>query len=102
MWWACRSLLNLHLESRANDELQLSQLDEVLRDVSTHSSEYRLILAGDLNLNAAKTGPAEKLFAAGFCSAVPSARIAITPGASFARSRLPYRLGLCERPNASR
>jgi endonuclease/exonuclease/phosphatase family metal-dependent hydrolase len=70
---------NLHLESRANDELRLAQLDEVLRDVSTHSSKCRLILAGDLNLNAAKTGPAEKLSAAGFCSAVPSARIATTP-----------------------
>jgi endonuclease/exonuclease/phosphatase family metal-dependent hydrolase len=71
---------NLHLESRANDELRLGQLGEVLRDVSTHSSECRLILAGDLNLNAGKTGPAEKLSAAGFCSAVPSARIATTPG----------------------
>jgi endonuclease/exonuclease/phosphatase family metal-dependent hydrolase len=70
---------NLHLESRANDELRLGQLDEVLRDVSTHSSECRLILAGDLNLNVGKTGPAEKLSAAGFCSAVPSARIATTP-----------------------
>ena len=70
---------NLHLESRANDELRLSQLDEVLRDVSTHSSERRFILAGDLNLNAAKTGPAEKLSAVGFCTAVPSARVATTP-----------------------
>ena len=70
---------NLHLESRANDELRLSQLDEVLRDVSTHSSERRLILAGDLNLNAAKTGAAKKLSAVGFCTAVPSARIATTP-----------------------
>ena len=70
---------NLHLESRANDELRLSQLDEVLRDVSTHNAERRLILAGDLNLNAAKSGPAEKLSAAGFCTAVPSARIATTP-----------------------
>ena len=70
---------NLHLESRANDELRLGQLDETLRDVSTHSSECRLILAGDLNLNAAKTGPAERLSAAGFCSAVPSARTATTP-----------------------
>jgi endonuclease/exonuclease/phosphatase family metal-dependent hydrolase len=70
---------NLHLESRPNDELRLGQLDEVLRDVSTHSAKCRLILAGDLNLNAAKTRPAEKLSAAGFCSAVPSARTATTP-----------------------
>jgi endonuclease/exonuclease/phosphatase family metal-dependent hydrolase len=70
---------NLHLESRANDDLRLAQLDEVLHDASTYSSVTPLILAGDLNLNAAKTGPAEKLSAAGFCGAVPSARLATTP-----------------------
>jgi endonuclease/exonuclease/phosphatase family metal-dependent hydrolase len=70
---------NLHLESRANDELRLAQLDEVLRDASEYSSVRSLILAGDLNLNAAKTNPAEKLSAAGFCNAVPSARIPTTP-----------------------
>jgi endonuclease/exonuclease/phosphatase family metal-dependent hydrolase len=70
---------NLHLESRANDDLRLAQLDEVLHDASTYSSAGPLIVAGDLNLNAAKTGVAEKLSAAGFSSAVPSARIPTTP-----------------------
>jgi endonuclease/exonuclease/phosphatase family metal-dependent hydrolase len=74
---------NLHLESRANDELRLAQLDEVLHDASGYSSVSALILAGDLNLNAAKTGPAEKLSATGFCSAVPSARTPTTPRRHF-------------------
>jgi endonuclease/exonuclease/phosphatase family metal-dependent hydrolase len=70
---------NLHLESRGNDDLRLTQLDEVLGDASAYSSVTPLILAGDLNLNAVKTGAAEKLSAAGFCSAVPSARLPTTP-----------------------
>ena len=70
---------NLHLESRANDDLRLAQLDEVLRDASDYSAERTLILAGDLNLNAAKTGPAEKISGSGFCSAVPSAQAPTTP-----------------------
>jgi endonuclease/exonuclease/phosphatase family metal-dependent hydrolase len=70
---------NLHLESRGNDDLRLTQLDEVLGDAAAYSSVTPLILAGDLNLNAVKTGAAEKLSAAGFCSAVPSARLPTTP-----------------------
>jgi endonuclease/exonuclease/phosphatase family metal-dependent hydrolase len=70
---------NLHLESRANDELRLAQLDEVLSDASAYGSARPTIIAGDLNLNAAKTGPAEKLSAAGFRSSVPSARMPTTP-----------------------
>lgn len=70
---------NLHLESRANDDLRLAQLDEILRDASAYSSVRPLILAGDLNLNAAKTGPAEKLSGSGFCTAVPSAHMPTAP-----------------------
>jgi endonuclease/exonuclease/phosphatase family metal-dependent hydrolase len=72
-------IYNLHLESRASDNLRLAQLDEVLHNASAYGSVTPLILAGDLNLNAAKRGPAEKLSAAGFCSAVPSATLATTP-----------------------
>jgi len=70
---------NLHLESRGNDDLRMAQLDEVLQDASAYGSAQPLIVAGDLNLNAAKTDPAEKLSADGFSSAVPSARTATTP-----------------------
>lgn len=70
---------NLHLESRGNDDLRLAQLDEVLRDASAYSSVRPVIVAGDLNLNAANSGPAEKLSAAGFSSTVPSAGMPTTP-----------------------
>jgi endonuclease/exonuclease/phosphatase family metal-dependent hydrolase len=70
---------NLHLESRANDDLRLAQLTEVLQDAAAYESAHPLILAGDLNLNASKPGPAELLARAGFRVAVPAARIPTTP-----------------------
>jgi endonuclease/exonuclease/phosphatase family metal-dependent hydrolase len=70
---------NLHLESRANDELRLAQLDEVLCDSSAYGSVRPLILAGDLNLNASRPGVADKLADAGFRIAVPTARMPTTP-----------------------
>jgi len=70
---------NLHLESRANDELRLSQLKEVLRDAAAYDATRPIILSGDLNLNAAKLGVTEVLARAGFRDAAPTARVATTP-----------------------
>jgi endonuclease/exonuclease/phosphatase family metal-dependent hydrolase len=70
---------NLHLESRANDELRLTQMNEVLRDSVQCSSRCLQIIAGDLNLNASKPAAAEALAHAGFREAVPTARVPTTP-----------------------
>jgi endonuclease/exonuclease/phosphatase family metal-dependent hydrolase len=70
---------NLHLESRANDALRLTQLDEVLRDAKAYYSQPVTVIAGDLNLNASKPSPAEAVAHAGFAHAVPTAQIATTP-----------------------
>ena len=70
---------NLHLESRANDELRLSQLEEVLRDAAAFDAPRPLILSGDLNLNASKLGVTEVLARNGFRDAAPTARVATTP-----------------------
>src|ERR1700758_5646555 len=43
---------NLHLESRADDNLRLAQLNEVLQHASTYDPEYLLIVAGGLNFDA--------------------------------------------------
>src|SRR5256886_14826172 len=48
---------NLHLESRGNDELRLSQLDEVLSDAARHEPHYFVVMAGDLNFNVSKNSP---------------------------------------------
>jgi endonuclease/exonuclease/phosphatase family metal-dependent hydrolase len=70
---------NLHLESRGNDELRLTQMNEVLRDAAACSSRCLQIMAGDLNLNASKPAAAEALARAGFRGTVPTARVPTTP-----------------------
>lgn len=70
---------NLHLESRANDELRLSQFEEVLRDAAAYNATRPIILSGDLNLNASKLGVTEVLARTGFRDAAPTARVATTP-----------------------
>lgn len=70
---------NLHLESRSNDGLRLSQLNEVLEDSARYDSASLVIIAGDLNVDASKPGIDEALARAGFRDAVPTARWATTP-----------------------
>ncbi|RZU35600.1 endonuclease/exonuclease/phosphatase family protein [Edaphobacter modestus] len=70
---------NLHLESRANDQLRLAQLDEVLKDARAYKPAHLMVIAGDLNLNASDTAPAEAISRAGFTHAVPISRLATTP-----------------------
>lgn len=61
---------NLHLESRANDELRLSQVEEVLSDATRQNPQCPLIVAGDFNLDASKLATAAALATAGFQDAV--------------------------------
>jgi endonuclease/exonuclease/phosphatase family metal-dependent hydrolase len=42
---------DLHLESRGDDSLRISQLKEVLGDVSRNESRFPALVAGDLNLD---------------------------------------------------
>jgi endonuclease/exonuclease/phosphatase family metal-dependent hydrolase len=70
---------DLHLESRANDELRPSQLEEVLRDAAAYDAARPIILSGDLNLNASKLGVTGGLACRGFRDAAPTARVATTP-----------------------
>jgi endonuclease/exonuclease/phosphatase family metal-dependent hydrolase len=70
---------NLHLESRASDELRLTQLEEALRDAAAYDATRPIILSGDLNLNASKLGVTEVLARSGFRDAAPTARVATTP-----------------------
>jgi len=70
---------NLHLESRSDDDLRLSQLGEVLHNTMAYDPARLLILAGDLNLNASSPRASEMLARAGFRDAVPTARVATTP-----------------------
>jgi endonuclease/exonuclease/phosphatase family metal-dependent hydrolase len=70
---------NLHLESRANDDLRLAQLDEVLKDSTRYESAHPAVIAGDLNLDATNPSAAGSIAQGGFVHAVPTGRIATTP-----------------------
>ncbi len=51
---------NLHLESRGNDDLRLSQLEEVLTDESTRKPGVPALVAGDFNFDIS-AAPADAL-----------------------------------------
>jgi endonuclease/exonuclease/phosphatase family metal-dependent hydrolase len=70
---------NLHLESRSDADLRLSQMNEVLHDAAVYDPARLVIMAGDLNLNAATPRVSEMLARAAFRDAVPTARVATTP-----------------------
>jgi endonuclease/exonuclease/phosphatase family metal-dependent hydrolase len=57
---------NLHLESKEDDTLRVSQLNEVLVDAGSASKNGPALIAGDLNLNAAEGEAATALERAGF------------------------------------
>jgi len=68
---------NLHLESRGNDDLRLSQIDEVLSDTKIQDPNSLLIVAGDFNLDVSKRAGAF-LTRAGFCEAAPISSLPTT------------------------
>src|SRR5262249_7393455 len=61
---------NLHLESKEEDSIRLSQLNEVLTEVASRKSNAPVLIAGDLNLNAGEGEAAATLKRAGFRDAV--------------------------------
>jgi endonuclease/exonuclease/phosphatase family metal-dependent hydrolase len=79
---------NLHLESRANDQLRLAQLEQVVHDAATYDPTRLIILGGDLNLNASKLGVTEVLARGGFRDAAPTARVPTTPPRHLLEGRL--------------
>jgi endonuclease/exonuclease/phosphatase family metal-dependent hydrolase len=78
---------NVHLESRGNDALRISQLEEVLSDATRYAAEYPVIVAGDLNMDASKTAVASRLAPSGFQDAVACPGTATTPAHSLFESR---------------
>ena len=63
---------NLHLESRGNDELRVSQLAEVLSDTACWNADRAIVVAGDFNLDASREPVALALAKAKFQDAVAS------------------------------
>jgi endonuclease/exonuclease/phosphatase family metal-dependent hydrolase len=70
---------NLHLESRASDELRLSQVEEVLADAERQSAQSTIVVAGDFNLDASKDSAASSFARAGFRDAIAVPRTPTRP-----------------------
>jgi len=71
---------NLHLESKENDTLRVYQLNEVLVDAGAASNNGPVLIAGDLNLDAAEGEAAAALERTGFRDGVGLPDVRTRPG----------------------
>lgn len=71
---------NLHLESKEDDALRVSQLNEVLVDAGSANKNSATLIAGDLNLDAAEGETATALERAGFRDGVGLPDVHSRPG----------------------
>ncbi len=79
---------NLHLESKGDDSLRYSQLDEVLTDAGRYALNTPAVLAGDFNLDVS-TGPAAAAIRdAQFDDAFLNRHAPSTPGSFFESGRI--------------
>lgn len=69
---------NLHLESKADDEMRLSQVNEVLSDAVRQEPRCPIVVAGDFNLDASKDSAAAAFATSGFREAVAVPRTPTT------------------------
>jgi endonuclease/exonuclease/phosphatase family metal-dependent hydrolase len=78
---------NVHLESRGDDPLRCSQLDEALADAMRYNWDTPILLAGDFNLDAS-TGPsATAISRAQFQDAFANHHAPTTPGSFLEHGR---------------
>ena len=74
---------NLHLESKGDDDLRCSQLDETLDDARQYKSEIPILLAGDFNLDVSSGRTAATIRQANFRDVFANQRLPTTPGSFF-------------------
>ena len=70
---------NLHLESRGNDHLRCSQLEECFEDADHYESGTPIIVAGDLNFDASRSVAADLVRHASFHRASSDQHLRTTP-----------------------
>jgi endonuclease/exonuclease/phosphatase family metal-dependent hydrolase len=79
---------NLHLESKGDDSLRCSQLDEVLADARRYTLNTPAVLAGDFNLDAATGLAVAAIRDAQFDDAFLNRHAPSTPGSFFGSRRM--------------
>jgi endonuclease/exonuclease/phosphatase family metal-dependent hydrolase len=78
---------NLHLESRGDNPLRCSQLDEALDDTKRYSWNTPILLAGDFNLDVSRTPAATYISRAQFLDAFANQHVPTTPGSFLEHGR---------------
>jgi endonuclease/exonuclease/phosphatase family metal-dependent hydrolase len=73
---------NLHLESRGDDALRCSQLNETLNDSLRYKSTTPILLAGDLNLDVSRSVAANAIREAQFLGTASTEPVRTTPSRS--------------------
>ncbi len=79
---------NLHLESRGDDNLRCSQLDEALDDARQYNWDTTILLAGDFNLDVSQAAAASAISRAQFQDAFANQHVPTTPGSFLEHGRI--------------
>jgi endonuclease/exonuclease/phosphatase family metal-dependent hydrolase len=80
------AVYNLHLESRGNDDLRLSQLKEVLDDAARYVQPAPILLAGDLNFDISEGPTAALVQRTGFRNVLGQSHFHTRPARSLFRN----------------
>jgi endonuclease/exonuclease/phosphatase family metal-dependent hydrolase len=78
---------NLHLESRGDDQLRCSQLEEVLEDSKRHTSNTAVLLTGDFNMDVSQGPAAAAIGRTEFQDAFANQHVPTTPGSFLEHGR---------------
>jgi len=79
---------NVHLESRGDDQLRCSQLEEVLEDSKRHTSNTAVLLTGDFNMDVSQGPAAGAITRAQFQDAFANHHEPTTPGSFLEHGRI--------------
>jgi len=79
---------NLHLESRGDDNLRCSQLDEALDDARQYNWDTTILLAGDFNLDVSQAAAASAISRSQFQDAFANQHVPTTPGSFLEHGRI--------------
>ena len=78
---------NLHLESKGDDQLRCSQLEEALDDAKRYDWNTPILLTGDFNLDVSQGASSRAISRAQFQDALANQHAPTTPGSLLERGR---------------
>ena len=79
---------NLHLESKGDDQMRCSQLEETLKDAERYSWNTPILLSGDFNLDVSSGPAANAISRSQFRDAFANQHVSTTPGSFLEHGRI--------------